>query len=810
MFGPAGLFSRRQLIFSDCLPWQVGLFLKKKMMRKASDFLIKILSLGVGLSIAVVLLAKVCFEMSYDGFYKDVDRIYRVTSDFTQQGERKEFGGTSGAVAPGFRAEVPGVVAATRYTGVFNSSVFFDEDGNSLDCTLRVADSCFFDIFDREFLAGTPSKALKSWDGSVAVSRSVAERLGGVAEAVGKTIYNEGMPDLKLTVVGVYEDFPANGTLYFDALIGIEAMGDWSINNWMGNDRYSSYVKLAPGVDPASLTEPIRRMQEAHQDLESLEKNGTTLRYTLKPFRTMHMDNPDVRNMVLILSVVALLLLLVSVMNYILVAIGDVIRRSREVGVRKCFGAGNGTIYALLFKETALNISASLFVSVLLILAFRSSIESLIGVAVTDLMIPQTYIVLVVTILLVFLFSAMIPARMFIRIPVSTAFRGYKDSKRRWKLSLLAVQFAVNALLVSLMLVVSSQYRRSIDADPGYEYENVAYAYIPAQSQERMLQIAADLRALPEVEYAELTYCLPYEGASGNNIYLPGDDRELFNIADEDYATDGFFDLMGFRLIEGRRPEGPEDMAVSRSFVEKMRLYADWSDGAVGKTVRITGHNRDSYTICGVYEDYLIGSFEQADSRPSVRFCWVEGDRGTLNTIVVKFRDKSAGALKAANDVINRMVHESEGGRDIELTSYSDTFHKMYEETDSMRRTFTLGSVFAVLIAIIGLIGYVRDENYRRSGEIAVRKVNGAQTSQIVRMLVTDILKLAGAAVLVGDIGAWFIAGSWLSRFSDSIALGPGYFILADALVLVVVVLTVVSGSLKIARANPVDSLKQE
>ncbi len=779
-------------------------------MRKASDFLIKILSLGVGLSIAVVLMAKVCFELSYDGFYKDVDCMYKVISDITQQGENKEFGNTSGAVAPGFMAEVPGVTAATRYTGVFNSDVFFDESGNSLECNMMAADSCFFDIFGREVLSGAPVNALKSWDGSVAVSRSVAERLGGVTEAVGKTIYNEDQPDLKLTVAGVYEDFPANGTLNFDALIGIGAMGEWSISNWLGNDRYSSYIKLAPGVSPASLTEAIRKMQEAHQDLESLEKNGTSLSYTLKPFKTLHRDNPDVRNMLLILSVVALLLLLVSVMNYVLVAIGDVIRRSREVGVRKCFGAGDGTIYALLFRETALNIASSLLVAVLIIFAFRGAVESLIGVSLADLMIPQTFIVLGVAVLLVFLFSALIPARMFIRIPVSTAFRGYKDSKRRWKRSLLAVQFAVNAILVSLMLVVTAQYRRSIDADPGYDYDNVAYAYIPALSQERMLQIAADLRALPEVEYAELTYCLPYERASGNNISLPDDDRDLFNIADEDYATEGFFDLMGFRLIDGKRPEGPEDMAVSRSFVEKMSLYADWSDGAVGKTVRISGHNRDTYTICGVYEDYLIGSMEQADARPSVRFCWSWGDKATLHNIVVRFREKTADAVKTANELISRTVHESGGVRDIELTSYPDTFRQMYEDTDSMRRTFTLGSIFAVIIAIIGLVGYVRDENYRRSAEIAVRKVNGAQTSEIVRMLVVDILKLAGAAVLVGDIGAWLTADSWLRSFSDAIALGPKYFVLADALVLAVVVATVVAGSLKIARANPVESLKQE
>ena len=785
-------------------------------MRKAADFITKILSLGVGLAITVILVAKVCFELSYDGFYRDIDHIYRIRTSYSMQGTDTDYYQVSGGVAPGFRDEVPGVVAATRYTGVYDTENFFDEEGNPLTVNLVAADSCFFDIFDREFLAGDPVEALKGWNGSVAVSRSVAERLGGVQEALGKTIWNESQPDLKLSVAGVYEDFPLNGSLDFDALISIRALSDWSINNWMGNDRYTAYLRLAPGIDPQSLAPAIRKMQEAHQDLESLEKNGASMSYFLSGFKSEHRNIPEVRNMVFILSIVALLLLLVSVMNYVLVAISDVIRRSREVGVRKCFGAGDGTIYALLFRETAVNLLASLAVSALIILAFRGPIETLVGVAIGDMMIPQTLAVIAIVIVIVFLLSAMIPARMFIRIPVSTAFRGYKDSKRRWKLSLLALQFAVNAVLLSLMIVVSVQYRRSVNADPGYDYDNVAYAYIPSLGQDGMYQIADALRALPQVEAAELTYTLPLAHASGNNIYLPGDSRELFNIADEYGATEGFFDLMGFRLVEGSAPKGPRDIAVSRSFVEKLGGYTDLSDGAVGKGILVTEHSdsdSDIYTICGVYEDYLIGSMQSSDVRPSVRFCW-DADSApgwaAMKTVVVKFRDKSPESIAAATEAINDILRDSPDGHDVSLVSYSDTYRSMYEETNSMRRTFSLGALFALVIAIVGLVGYVRDENYRRSAEIAVRKVNGAQSSEIVVMLVADILKLAVGSVLIGDIGAWFIARSWLTRFSNALSLGVQYFLLADLILLAIVVLTVVWGSLRIARTNPVVSLKQE
>ena len=787
-------------------------------MNKLTDKLIKILSLGIGLAIGIVLIAKVCFELSYDSFYKDVDRIYWITENiiFQEGGDPDDFWGTSGGIAPGFKAEVPGVEAATRYSNLLNGNLY-DENDNLITGLCIGADTCFFDFFNREFLAGDPMQALQEYNGDIAVSRSFAEKLGGVNEAIGKQIYSDVWgPNVKLTVVGVFEDFPKNGTIQCDIVTTIAAFGEWSINNWLGNDRYRGFVKLAPNVDPNSLKDPIRKMQEAHQPLEELERDGSKIWYTLTPLATMHRQENTIKNYVLILSVVAFLLLLVSVLNYLLIAISDVVRRSKEMGVRKCYGAGVGNIYWMLIRETALNLLASLAVAALLIWAFNGVIESLLGVPVGSLMVPQTRRVLVVIIVLVFLVSALIPAMMFVRIPVSTAFSGYRENKRRWKLTLLMVQVGINVILLPLVIVADRQYNSAMNADMGYDYEQLLYVPLKGADKDNLILITEKLRQYPEVEAAELTYSIPLDKTSGNNIMLPDNpSKYLMGVCDQYMATEGFFDMMGFRLIEGKSPSQPKDVAVSRSFVDEMNLYADWSDGAVGKDILISEHSDDDddvYTICGVYEDYIIGSMMGRDRRASIRFCWnTDWNYGTedwsraMNKLVVKVREVNPSTIEKVKSVVEECLPER---NNIEVTPYTELFKKEYAELLQMRRTFTIGALFALAIALMGLIGFVRDESNRRSKEVAIRKVNGAVAGEIIKMFVMDVLKLALIAALLGVAIAYFLAGKWLELFAMRIGLSPLYFIIGVVVVLLIVTVVVVLSSNRVARMNPVKSLK--
>ncbi len=779
-------------------------------MRRNSDLLIKVLSLGVGLSVGIVLIAKVFFELSYDSFYKDIDRVYSIRTWISQNGDEKDYGQVSGAVSVGFMNEVPGVETGTRTTFVFNGDTYLDEDGNKLKATLVCADTCFFKVFDRPILAGDPVKALGKW-GSGMVSRSFAEKMAGdLSTVIGKQIYNEDMAGLKLTIEGVFEDFPKNGSIDYDILLSMETYGKQSTDNWLGNDRYKGYVKLMPGVDPSTLKDAIRKMQEAHQPLEQIEANGTSLRYFLSPFSKIHTSQPGVKSQIILLSIVAALLIIISLLNYILIVISSMVKRSKEVGVRKCYGAEGKHIYGMLTKEALLHIVLSLALAAIIIFAGRSIVENLIGVPFTTLLVPQSLVAIGAVILFVLIISIVVPAELYQRIPVYAALKNYTENSRNWKLSLLGVQVLVNVFLMVMMLIIGRQYQKVLHADTGYDYDNLCYVSLFDGDRQAVTRAVSALEGLPEVSGVATAYNLPFQGSNGDNVYLPDDNRELFNIADQYECSDGFYDLMGIEFLEGRAPRDSSEIVVDEKFVAKMAEFTDWSDGAVGKQVFITGHDRSRdaeqsyFTIAGVYKSYIIGNLTGVDPRPSALFY---GEIGSMSSWMPHVLFK---VQPASLDRVKEALEKALEGREINIISYEEQMRAAYDDSRKMRNTMAIGSVFSLLIALLGLIGFIKDESLRRSKEMAVRKINGATTRDILGVFSMDIMKLSIAAALIACIGAFFVASRWLEQFAEKVSLNPLYFIGGALLVLAIVLGVVVLNCLRIARANPVESLKNE
>ena len=784
-------------------------------MRRKNDILIKVLSLGVGLAIAIVLIAKVFFELSYDSFYKDINQIYSIQTWYSMNGEEHDYGQVSGAVAVGFMDEVPGVEVGTRTTFVFNEDTYLDEDGNKITGTLVCADTCFFQVFNRPILAGDPVKALGKF-GTLMVSRSFADKLvtspGDYSTIIGKQIANTTMEGLKLTIEGVYEDFPKNGTLDYDILLSMDTYGKQSTDNWLGNDRYKGYVKLAPGVDPNSLKDAIRKMQEAHQPLERLEKNNTSLRYFLSPFDKMHTSDPEVKSQVTLLSIVAALLLIISLLNYILIVISSMVKRSREVGVRKCYGAESKHIYGMLSREALLHLVLALVLTAVMIFAGRSLIENLLGVPFTTLLVPQSITAIGVVIALVLVISIVVPAHLYMRIPVYQALKNYTENSRKWKLGLLGSQVLINVFLVVMMLIIGRQYEMVAHTDTGYDYDNIYYISLFDGDRQAQVRAASTLQNLPEVKGVAASYNLAFQGSNGNNIYLPGElGKELFNIADQMECSDGFYDLFGIQFLEGRAPRDSSEVVVDEKFVEKMKEFADWSDGAVGKQFKISGHDRNGvqpvFTIAGVYKSYLIGNLTGVDERPSALFY---GEIGSMSNFMPHIFFKLTRTDEATLQKVQKALTDALEGKEINLISYEDSIRDAYTDSKKMRNTLVLGAIFSLLIAMLGLIGFIRDESQRRSKEMAIRKINGATTRDILGIFAWDIQKLSIVMAIVAMAAAYYMAGKWLEQFAEKVTLHPFYFIGGALLVLLIVLTVVVVNCLRIAHANPVESLKNE
>lgn len=778
-------------------------------MKTKNDILIKVLSLSIGLSVGIVLIAKVFFELSYDSFYKDIDRVYTIRNYYSQNGDEHDYGQVSGAVSVGFMEEVPGIEVGTRTTFVFNGDTYLDADGNKLKGILVCADTCFFKVFDRPILAGDPVQVLGKW-GSVMVNRSFAEKMGGVQECIGKQIANADMDGLKMTIEGVFDDFPKNGSLDYDILLSMDTYGKRSTDNWLGNDRYKGYVKLAPGIDPNTLSDAIRKMQEAHQPLEQMEAQGISMRYFLSPFSTMHTSSPKVKTQVILLSIVAALLIIISLLNYILIVISSMVKRSKEVGVRKCYGAEGKHIYGMLTKEALLHITLSLVIAAIIIFAGRGIVENLLGVPFQTLLVPQSIVAIAAVLLLVLVISIVVPAELYQRIPIYVALKNHKENSRRWKLGLLGVQVLINVFLVVMMLIIGSQYQKVSNADTGYDYKNLYYFDLFDGDRHAQVRAVETLRRLPEVSGVAAAYNLPYSGSNGDNVYLPEDDRELFNIADQYECSPEFYELLNIRFVEGRAPRDSSEVVVDEKFVQKMACFTDWSDGAVGKQVFITGHggngmmDKGYFTISGVYKSFLIGNLQDVDERPGALFYGEIGSMAHwMPHILFKVRPD---ALEKVRGALNEALPDKE----INIVSYAEEMRAAYADSKKMRNTMALGVVFSLLIALLGLIGFIKDESLRRSKEMAVRKINGATTQDILSIFAKDIMKLSAVMAVIACAAAFFVAHKWLEQFAEKVSLNPLYFIGGAALTLMIVLSVVVLNCLKIARANPVDSLKNE
>ena len=771
--------------------------------------IVKILSLALGLAIGVVLIAKVCYELQYDTYYQDNERVYKIMTGYSRTGEDEMNGDrVSGAVAPGFRQYVPGVEFATRITPVFENNNYYTEEKNKLESELVLADTSFFDIFNRKIYVGDPHVILDDM-AKVMVSRSFAEKLGGIQEAVGQTIYNESLPNIKFTVEGVFEDFPRNSSMNgIEILLSMISYNKNSYANWVGNDRYHGYVKLYEGVDPQTLTDAIHKMQQENQPMDEFEKAGLKLWYYLVRADKMHLEDSSNSNMVLMLSIVAFLLIAAASVNYVLNTISSVVQRAKEIGVRKCYGAGSVNIFTLILKEAAMHIAISVILAAAIILGMQGVIEQLLDAPLVSLFTPHSISMAVAVCAVVLLVSGFVPARVYMGIPVSTAFRNYRESKRRWKLIFLGVQFTFTIFLACVMCIFAKQYNMLMNDDLGYEYDNLLVVDMAGLKRSDFAKVHDKVATLPDVALAAKVSELPISGASGNNVYLPGSDRELINIADQYFASEGAAQVLGIKFIEGREAVAADEVAVSRKFVEKMEQLAGWSDGVIGKSIYVTEHSQtgeDLFTICGVYEDYKIGGV-YVDERPSVRFSDAEGQKNRFyRYVIMSMNNLSAESIEAVQQAVKEVLPD----KDVIVAAYRDGMIQEFSDIKKVKDSILLGGIFSLIISLMGLIGYIKDETQRRSAEMAIRKINGAMPGEIMGLFVKDIIPLVAVAVVLGVIAAWYVGDLALQMFQQKAQIGVWIYLGSAVAVTVVILSAVVANSLKISSSNPVDSLKR-
>ena len=778
----------------------------RSVFRRKQNNGIKIISLGVGLAMGLVLIAKVCFEQSFDTFYPHSERIYQI-QEIGASGDNKPltYGQVSGGVAPGMKAELPQVEAATRLTPLQDNAVFFTQDKKRLTGTFILADSCLFDVLPCPMITGNAKKVL-SQPMYVLVSEKIAKNMGN--NAVGQSIRLDTWPTQTLIVGGVFKDIPENTHLKYDVVISMSSILHFfqydGTQNWVGNDRYLAYVRLAPNTNPQSLTPAINKMQARHVDMNELRKAGVKLSYSLLQLEKIHSDEPSTKRMSILLALLAFALIFTAVLNYILIVLSSLVKRNKEIAIHKCYGAAERNISNIVLTETAIHLVASVIVATLLIFLFRTQVEEILAAPLHALFTFRTGLLLAVVCLAVFFCSGIVPARIFARIPVSSAFRNFKESRRKWKLGLLFLQFIATAFLVTLLVIIGRQYNSMVNDNPGYVYENLLYCNTSGVTKEERQKAIEELKRMPEVQAVATCSTLPMFGASGNNVSEPDKTQELFNIADLYNADANYLSLMEIPVVAGKDFEhstaDSAQVLVSQSFANKLAKMLNWNDGVVGKTIRVSEHG--VCTIKGIYRDIRIGTISDPDGRPSI----ISYSNLPVRNIIIKLQHINSENIQQ----VNRALQTALPNKDIVVTPYKTSMTFLYTSSRLFRNSVLIGGIITLIIVLIGLIGYTNDEINRRSAEIAIRKVNGASAKEILRLFIKDILRIAIPALVIGEFLAALAAEKWMENFTQKTSLSLFIFLGCGMAVLVIILSVVSLNSYRTAVQNPVDAIKRD
>ena len=773
---------------------------------------IKILSLGVGLAMGLVLIAKVCFELSYDNFYPESDRIFAIQENFSIGDKSNDgFPCVSGGVAPGMKAEIPGVVAATRCERT-GEMVMKTPDNKKYTAIFMLADSCFYDVLPREMLVGNARETL-SRPLYALVSEEMASKINpDGADVIGKTFEVQTFPGVQITVGGVFKDVPKNTHLYYDVLVSLstfKAITGWSKDDqWLGGDSFNAYVLLQPGLSADDLLQPMAEMLDRHVDSKKLKEQGMTYSIFLRPLGELYASSPATKRMAVMLTAIAFAILFAALMNYVLLVISSMVTRSKDVAIHKCYGATGWNITDMIFSEAFLNLLISVGLSTLLVFGFRRIVEELLGTSLSSLFTPDTLMILLSVCVLVFLVAGLLPSQLFARIPVALVFRSYTNSRRSWKKALLFIQFVAVGFLVCLLIVIGWQYSFMVNDNPGYSYERLAFCNLEGVPQSSRKALMDEIRKQGEVEDVTTCYELPAFSGSGDIVYRPGSEDAVAHFRDLYGTNANFVSLLEMKVIEGQAfdesySDSMQLVMVSRQMATELANAFQWKDGVVGKKLDIGGHGTDDpFTVVGVYDDVRMGRIDQEGMVNSAIFFSKRAEQ----TLVVKFRERNAENLAHINNVIKEFLPD----REINLIDYRFSLTKLYDTSRIFRNSVMAGGIITLIIALIGLIGYINDETNRRGKEIAVRKINGATERDILRLISSDIVWMALPAILIGAGASWFASEKWLQQFSEKIPMNAGLFLTGSVVVLAVILLTVVYRTWMVANANPVLSLKSE
>lgn len=794
---------------------------------------INILGLSLGVCACLLIYLITSFELSFDTFHPDKDRLYRiVVSMQDRQGKNNDMAYLVSALPIAVRNELSGLEEVTAFYNYFpkvtipgkaNSTKKFTAPKQGEETSpVVVAEPQYFRIFKYRWLQGDPSTALKE-PFKVVLSRKEAYKYFGaqpLANMMGKqVIYNDS---LRLTVSGVVADWDKPTDFGFKDFISFATVehsflkNDIDLHSWNMWDYYSQgYVKLANGVTPAQVERQFPAFVKAH-----IKADGPPPRLSLQPLADIHFDNryqdaysrqshlPTLYG----LMAIAIFILLIAAINFINLSTAQSLTRAREVGVRKVLGGSKTSLTIQFLVETFIVTLIALIIALLVINPIISLFHSFIPPGANlSLFSPAVLLFLVLILIITSLLAGFYPARVLSSYLPVLSLKGQGtmqlNHKSYLRKTLIVFQFTVSLVFIIGTLVVTNQIKFMLNKDLGFNKDAIITMHTDRNNSIDQLNVFCNkVKEIPGVQIISRHHETPSaERHGGTIIYNQG--AESTNIdASFDFCDENYVPLFGLKIIAGRnlsRSDTLKEYLVNETCAKALGFKRP--ENAVGKFVGI-GMPNSTRQIVGVVKDFnskslhetitpfFMGSIKRNERSVSIKLAAGKGISGFKNTIA---RVNSAW----------KQVYPNEK---FEYVFFDQTIAGFYNKEQKTSQLMNTAMLVAIFISCMGLFGLATFTTQQRIKEIGIRKVLGASAASIASMLSKEFLALVIIALLIASPVAYYFMHTWLQDFAYRVPINLWVFLLSGLAAIVIALLTVSFQAVKAALTNPVKSLRSE
>ena len=761
--------------------------------------LLNICSLSLGVMVAIIVGLHAINELSFDNFHKDKEDIHRAVLNLTLNDSPTKLGSTFSSIGIAAKDKFPQIQNMVRvlsdYSDLRIKSVFQSE------IHLYMADPNFFSFFSFPLKEGDPETVLSSHDKAV-ISESAATRYFPGSNPIGQVINISGHD---FTVSGIMKNMPRNSSLQTDFVLPF--YGYFLEHPEDTGDRYITFFNFQKGADFQAIKSG---MNDLLYELFPMIKSANA-HYTLEHLSEIHFSEGFLmdsivkgnKQMIMVLTLVALVILIISCINFTNLFISTSFIRAKSVGIMKSLGANRTSLIRSFYGETAcytaIAIAAGIAISQFALPVFNNFTGSNLIIDFTSV---QLYLFLFVLFVFTVALAGTFPALYITRFnPVETLIGKFKGKRiSLFQKSLIIVQFSASIAMLIVVSFMQKQVDFMISKDLGFDKENIISVRGRNNFGSKNFETLRDeFMKHPFITDVTAKNSLPTIWQQGNGVGNIGSDESL--LMEINQVKPNYFEMMDMKIIDGENPFYLESQDSIIPVILNERAVKLLNLESPINSILTVNMGQETLIVKGVMKNANIRSLRD-EIDPQV-YKKLNEHWGPV------YFFKYTGDPQRTIEVVKQKWQELEPDTPFQYHFLDETYKGLYSSETNVGKVLAFAMLITFIISIAGLFAMAFYATQRRIKEISLRKVNGATLKDLLLLLNRDFIIWVSISFIIAVPIAWFSLQSWLEGFTVKTQLSIWVFILIGIIAFVVTLLTTSFQTWKVARMNPAKTLKQ-